>query len=407
MLRGKNYRFGLNWNGMKAAGLMALLTACGPQAFEPTDIQNTVKGPGTYEVAPKVDIVIAQDDTGSMQSMYDKVKKGLPSLLSTLDGKSWDYRVTITPLTTQRSTVEVATSKFDGNYYSQGGWKEPYPGANPDDPRLSVRSDWFRLVNQFTFVSFKDSTNTQEQGFRNILNFLGRVRGDFLRDDAVLAVLVVGNGNDVSDYTKSIRAADGREIVTPAPLNNFVSEFSNLKYDKSMINFSAAVAFNSVNNCVGANTGMPKVGTRYLEMAKIFGGSRMDICTQSIPNILTSLSNSLQAVRMTYRTRYLVLDKKPNLDTLVLKKVFTDGGQMDLPRLPEAEAIADDNHFFDDRDGWSYVGERTDVYTVDQPTLMSPASGYIIKLHGDARLMGSEYIDVNFNMDGVAASMTK
>ena len=50
--------------------------------------------------------------------------------------------------------------------------------------------------------------------------------------------------------------------------------------------------------------------------------------------------------------------------------------------------------------GWSYAGYVENQPVIDQPVLMSPATGYAIELHGDAQLYGDDRADVTAKPKG-------
>src|SRR4051812_4224687 len=80
-------------------GLSLSSAGCGKQAFFVSLSQEQQKAPGAFIVAPKVDIMLVQDDTGSMIAPYQQVAAQIPPFLSNLQAKGWNYHFATSTLT--------------------------------------------------------------------------------------------------------------------------------------------------------------------------------------------------------------------------------------------------------------------------------------------------------------------
>ena len=68
----------------------AALSACGKESFETISTASTVAAPGYFTLAPKVDILLAQDNTGSMSEIYSQMGTEVPRFLANLEKTGWD-----------------------------------------------------------------------------------------------------------------------------------------------------------------------------------------------------------------------------------------------------------------------------------------------------------------------------
>ncbi|MDR3608757.1 MAG: hypothetical protein P4M08_15440 [Oligoflexia bacterium] len=376
----------------------ALITSCGSQAYQAGSTSLAQAAPGTFQIAAKVDIVLAQEDMGSMYEAYNQLATQFPGFLNQLQSSGWDYHFTVVPLTTQVSPLQAVASQYDANWGSS--WISPYPGAVEGSPGQgeNLSASLFSTPSSFggfawanTFTS--NVNNGQEYGLLNITQNLLAMQGassstNLIRNDALLVVVVLSNEDDSSGVTYCPRSGDG--LLVPcngtyqSSLNTYQQEMLNLKGgNASGVKFYAAVANeqNYNESCLGGNSA---VGTRYQAMASMLGGQSYDICTSQISGVLSSLSSSLQAVRMSYETKYLFIASAPNLSTLTVTKY--PGGDTSNPQvIPQSST-----------NGWTYDGQLTNVYAIDSPIPMNLSSGYAIELHGAAKLEGNDTAVVNF-----------
>lgn len=380
---------------MMGIGVLGMsLMSCGKTAFVATSKTLAQLAPGHYVVPAKVDILLAQDDTGSIKEVFQPIASQMPGFLTKLESQGWDYHFATTPLTQERAVSQAMASCHDGNWGSL--WCSPYPGASISGPG-TLASSVFRTREQYTgFLSFSDTTNVsngQENGFEIIRRALtdGIEQTNFLRNDAMLVVLVVGNGEDTSGVNKCPRQVDGIMENCPdgsdeSSFQFYKTEFQDLKVDPAQVRFFSAVA-DGRNNCLG---GPSYYGGRYIRMAKELGSNShvFNICTQSVSQVISSLSSQLHSTRLAMRTRYLFIDHEPEPGTIRVVK-YLDGNSETPQEIPE-----------DPVNGWTYVGLVSNVYTIDHPVEMNLASGYAIELHGSAKLIGSESADVIFKNKG-------
>ena len=208
------------------------------------------------------------------------------------------------------------------------------------------------------------------------MDFLNRsdVRSNLLRSDAMLAVMTISNGRDTSDGW--YQAWNG---LTPNTVNvdNYVNQMKSIRSD---VKYYAIVAHDTTS----CRSGGSWSGIDYEKAAQKTGGISQDICTVPIPAALDAVAQNLQVQRLSFVKRFLVIGTEPNPATI---KVFKNG----------TEVASDANN------GWTHVGMSTQ-FTIDSPVPMSQATGYMIELHGSAKLHGSDTARVEYMNAGAQSS---
>lgn len=409
MSTSKTYTLGLIF------ALGAALTGCGKAAFDTTASVEAQSAPGSFTIPAKVDVLLVEDDTGSMNEIYPQISSAMPQVLSTLESKGWDYHFATIPLTTYRSLNAVTASHYDGNWGVQ--WTAPFPGAAQFGPE-TVSSSVFKKTDIYDGYLHPNEilqTNGQERGFENIVNSLYSMTGDgtnFLRDDAMLVVLMVGNGNDTSKvnycnrgdgvmvscdslgYTQcsstdmSTWGAPGATCASGAlSLKYYINAFKGIKASPNLIRFYSVVSNRTAlyGSCQGANA---YIGDRYQKMAAALNGKSYDICSgpTAVTASLDALASDLISVRLQLETEYLPISQRPDESSIVVTR--SDG-----VIIPQSST-----------NGWTYEGYVSNVYAIDQPVPMDQFSGYAIRLHGGYKLLGSQSATVSYTPYGLHSS---
>ena len=249
---------------------------------------------------------MVEDDTGSVYEPYQQLAQQVPAFLADLENRGWDYHFATLLLTDNRPITQIMTSKYDPNWGSL--WEQPYPwippfpGAFPRIPTAAnqaadipgtVIQGYFSTPESYggflTPGDLNNGLNGNEPGLKNISDILAgssmTVTG-FLRPDAILAILVVGNGNDTSDVTLCNRGRRGLPSVRSAPaasraaasaepaptrlasrtarkrlagrreassFTNFYNRIRQRKAVSSQLKFFSAVAQGSYSSCLGGS----------------------------------------------------------------------------------------------------------------------------------------------------------
>jgi hypothetical protein len=431
-------------------GLAALSAGCGKQAFQVAASSEQQQAPGIFNVPARVDILLVEDDTGSMRETFSQIAAQMPAFLEDLRSRGWDYHFATAPLTTLRPIGQVAASQYDINWGTQ--WTAPFPGATMTNLRGQVSSSAFRFPSTYNaFLSGNELSNTtgEEPGLKNIVAQLqdtSITSTGFLRDDALLAIVMVGNGDDTSYLNKckwnetagygdtvvvveglcknaptvgrtnseralydSYRAKCGSPGAAPAgSCNNDADSFNSLKNQILAIkspDLNTAAAKTRFFAAVDLKPSSNYYGKRYVQMAGALGGVAYDIIYSPVHQILDSLAGNLQSVQMSMRTRYLVISEQPNPASV---KVYRHPGGNESQRI---EIPRDANN------GWTPAGATvgspnefriSNFYVIDYPALLNFVStGYAVELHGSAKITGGDTATVEFTPVGVQDTVSK
>ncbi len=420
-------------------------SGCGKQSFVVTDSKQAQQSPGSFFIPPRVDIVLLQDDTGGIKQAQAELNAGIPGFLSNLESSGWDYHFATVPMTADRAFDQVMTSKHDSNWGSL--WTPAYPGQLASDPSM-VLSTFFRqppgasqAYNAFVDPNTVNSASAGwEPSLANLDKALNtRAAGThFLRDDAMLVVLIVGNGDDTSDVWYCNRGdayvpcktiarnnvpmsighqckkngtlftcSDAQVLADTSyddSLNNYRNRLIALKNHDNLLDvnqpqtrlrvFSAVSQYKVTNGT--CRSGNAFAGNRYVALSNSLGGGSSqaqfsDVCSVSIGQTLAGLQGVLESQKLDFQTRFLFIQRDAKVETIKVTK-YSNGQSIDLPQ--------------DATNGWTYVGHSTQ-YAIDYPIQMNQQTGYAIELHGTAKLHGDDSADVSYKPVGSQDTVTR
>jgi hypothetical protein len=383
--------------------LMAGASACGPQAFVPSGMAYRQSAAGSMNIPPKVDIVLGMSMNGTMQNIAPGIGNEIPDFLRGLEASGWDYRFVSIPLGEHTPVSanafplsrKVSVSRYDTNTPLES-WLSPYPGADHENPSLGIASSliapWFTVPAVDTSVM-----NGHETGIQNQVNFLTRPdvlpstgrnpNANFLRRDAVLAIITLSNGDDRSGgnwvydpyYNRTVWQSGG-----PAVDAYYRNQLIDVKQSASLLKYYSIVA-RQRTSCRGYGTWS---GVRYESFTNQLGGIAIDICDNPVKSALQAVADNLQTVRLNFRKKYLVMGSEPNPATIKVVK-YTNGEASRAVEIPQNPT-----------NGWTYIGYRQNWNTIDSPMEMEPATGYLVELHGSAKLLGNDTADLTFQAAG-------
>ncbi|MBT8491728.1 MAG: hypothetical protein KJO07_01600 [Deltaproteobacteria bacterium] len=217
-------------------GLMATLLALG--CSEVTPAPTEVPGPGPDENLPpppaptpepcaKIDFLFVVDDSYSMYEEQSNLAQNFPKFLEIIDnyinsaGSFLDYRLAVT--TTGVNTAENNSSGMDGAFRAGCGLEVPY-----------VQRTDFDVADTFACRAAVgvDGPAVEMPVLATELALSERIvdgtNGDFLRDDALLAVIILTDEDDCASYDGEL--ADGE---CHASMDDAVAFFDNLKGERS------------------------------------------------------------------------------------------------------------------------------------------------------------------------------
>ena len=408
------------WHGLttrlvSVSLLCLLMMGCGKSGFNVMKNNQDALAAGTYMIPPRVDIALFVDDTGSMYQAFPQIQGEVPQFLQKLEQQNWDYRFTLSRLTTVQPILQVVGSQYDGN---RTDWVPSYPGASRTSSG-ALSASVFRSPLNFSLYPNQSWSSTvsggYEPGLLTIKNTLESesARANFIRPDAMLVVVVLGNGDDTS-YLNLCPRADGSLVSCAAPLHpvctptptdptggnpNCDSRTTSLDFFREKLKalnpntkFFSAVSPQSSASCYGSRA---YAGFRYMSLASALGGSSYDVCSQNVAQVLDDLTQSLQGERRAFRTKYIMLDQAPEVSTLKITK-YGGGNSHHAQVIPQ-----------DPIHGWTYAGYLSQVAVIDQPIPMNVQSGYAIELHGSAQLIGEDRASLEWKPQGAQDSVQR
>jgi len=237
----------------------AVLAACGPSAgdYVDADINGGGKdgggGPNEFaDAAPaepcdKMDILFVIDDSGSMQEEQDHLVLSFPGFVSVIDqymtetGSTLDYRIAVT--TTGRDIDYTVTLPGFGSI--------PFSETGPDGAFLGecgLSRDWLERSDPDVTGVFSCRATVGTGGASYEMPLLmtewafddrmsdGTNDPTFLRDDALLALVILTDEDDCSreDNNFDVTTTDACDSSTPeiVPLDHFLSFLDTLKGDR-------------------------------------------------------------------------------------------------------------------------------------------------------------------------------
>jgi hypothetical protein len=371
-----------------AASVLIALSSCGKQSFDVVQSQDNSGAAGATSIAPKVDILLAVDNTGSALEVQSALNASIRTFLTQLNGEDWDFRVTAIPLYGTPSITAISASKYDSN---SSNWVAPYPGA----PQSStIPNSMFVPIDSYQVYASAGTTPGAEPGIANIGTALASVNAQkyFLRKDAILAVVLLSEGDDTSEPTSLTYP-----YLAPGTVNStLISAIRNAKGAAlaGSVHLIPVVSPSYKTGCMSSNANdIAHPATRYMNAAAQIGGhTAINICGGSMASALNQVAAQVSAIKLNYVKRFVLLANQPNESTITVVKNASNGAKITVPKSVNGS------------DGWVYLGNTTE-YLITDPIAMDPETGYMIQLIGEAyKLTGNETATVTYQAFGVTPS---
>lgn len=291
-----------------------LVTACNKQQY--TIPQTSQEFGQTVTYNNKVDVLMMIDNSSSMDLYQNRLASQIPGMVNTLNSLGMDYRIVVV-------TSDMRTGGNGGMFVGT--------------PKVLTKSTP-NLANLLT-PRIKNGTGGSdlERGMDSIRSVLssGYLAGEgagFLRDDALLALIVLSNEDDYSSGTTQ-NFADFLDTVKP-PFTGFTKAW--------VLNFIGVPSLDS--SCSTALDGIYKEpGTRWIDLATKSEGRVEAICDTSLGVAVDNVKKRIVEILTDFK-----LGRKPDVSTI---KISINGVM-----IPQSKV-----------NGWEYIEE-----------------GYIIRFHGTA-----------------------
>jgi hypothetical protein len=254
----------------------------------------------------KVDFLILVDNSPSMLKYQTRLAKEIPDMVAALEDAGIDAHFAIVT-TTMNNT---SGGRFVGT------------------PRFLTSQSEDLVASLQKRVELGETGSNVERGFEAILkalspSYLAAEGAGFLRDEALLSLVLLTNENDYSD-------------ISPAKVGAFLDEL------KPPIQAQRTTYRNWVANHLGvldlegscrSSEGFNEPSEEFMALADISGGIKASICDSSFGDAVANIKKRLIEVLTDFR-----LPRQPIEDSI---KVFVNGKE-----IPE-----------DDLNGWSYIKE--------------------------------------------------
>jgi hypothetical protein len=347
---------------------LSLFTACGKVKYQKTEISASAVA-GQY-TKPKIDIVIFQDNSDSMNVPIQYIKPQLVNFLNSINS-SWDYHFTVMPLLYKATMSQkyMASSDCTGlqNCISASQFNSALGDTGWINSNIRNGSNDFGL-----------------EYMRQNLTDPGMMSSGFLRSDAALASILVSDGNDISTvhYTQN---AGGQTIIdvnaTNAGLSTYINFIAGFKPSALMSKFYAVIApgnSNDLTQCYGTQVFGSGSYSFVSSALGIKNSLAYNICSGSaLTGVMNDIGGQLQALVAAYQFNYVVVNDEPDVSTI---KITKNGSAISQSSM----------------NGWTYVGYRSNQATSFSPAASNVKSGYMIQLTGSAIYSGTDMINVTY-----------
>jgi hypothetical protein len=132
----------------------------------------------------------------------------------------------------------------------------------------------------------------------------------FLREEALLSIIVVSDENDCSDFGALGADSTGEDCYQEydelTSVADLVRQFRDLKEDANRVVFSGIVGPDAVENCVDT---VP--GKRYMSAIQMLGGVTGDICDTSYSTVMDALGEVTTGILTSF-----ALGHVPDVETM-------------------------------------------------------------------------------------------
>lgn len=296
-----------------------------------------VSGKDEFQQAPdnSVDILWVIDNSVSMQNEQEAVAAGAQDFLKQLEVGNMDFHLGV--ITTDVDSINTNSGVLMGN-----------PNYVSSDCASTGNTSCYATAFQKAVLQ-GTSGSDQERGLEAVLTALGPPLVDtrnsgFLRDEAALAIVMVSDENDCSDFGAMGSDGSGEDCYTHAelltPVEDIVSRIKSLKADSSKISFSGIIGpkLDDPDYCEQSYP-----GTRYYNAAALLNGVTANICETDYSSIMDKLGLVAAGILTTFQLSKAAVEN----DNLVVTVTPIGGDPVIVPK--------------DDASGWTYLADYAQI----------------------------------------------
>lgn len=383
--------------------IIVLISSCAEEQFAPkrqeespvvtatsTSITSTCS---TYSlIKPKVDFLFLWDNSTSSVFINSSTKAALNGTINRISA-DFDYHIMLAPLTVPTS----ASVNYEAKIMTETptGLSSSALGMKIDRSLASTQLD-----------SFSSAPGSYEEGVSRSVDVIkANISNGVFRPNTHLVVVVMSNGDDSSWHKYPVADAD-RQAYTDEQtkqllcLRGSYTPTSGVCTGSSLnsiqLRFMSITAFNQSGSCGGIASWQK--GTTYQEVSKNVYTARLqqignnstydsyDICSQSnFAYIFDGINESIDGTLLKHKYDYWPIATSGSAaidpNEVYVYKDGTSYPQLTPPVTPGAS-------------GFTYLGFQAGQDTRYEPTVGEPFTGYMVQLHGNARVTYPECIRV-------------
>ena len=260
----------------RSALLLCLLAAagCSDQGFTRFDFVDVWR----QNPPDEVDILLVVDDSCSMAPYQAQLGANFSQFISWFVEADVDYQIGVI-------TTDIETPTKSGRIQGQ-----------VITPETENASGVFSSIVNVGINGSGFETGLEAARMALTEPVISTANAGFLRPEASLSIIFVSDEQDGS----------------PAPVNDYINEFVDIKGARNRDVFNAsALVVPAFDQCNETQRQQSTLGTRYMDVANQTGGIVGDLCAADFENIVFDLSLASSRLRNTY-----FLAQEPNLVTL-------------------------------------------------------------------------------------------
>lgn len=313
--------------------VLLLLPACSESNY------SRAKAVEEFDQAPsnEVDILWVIDNSVSMANEQASVAAGAEDFLARLETTDMDFHLGV--INTDMDETNPNAGVLIGN-----------PAVITSDCRLDGDSSDCTYADQFRARVLQGTSGSdQEKGLQAAVAAVTAPLADtrnagFLREDALLNIVILSDENDCSDGGRLGSEATGAdcydrwELLTPVA--DLVQDLREAKDDSSRIKMSGIVGMEQEISCDQA---VP--GSRYWDAIALMGGVRADICESDYSPIMDALGEIASGIQTIFQLENAAYIDKEYPITV---RVTEPGGEPVV--VPE-----------DPTNGWTYLADYAQI----------------------------------------------
>ncbi len=306
--------------------IVVLLAACSDNEFKRASRTDE------FWQAPSnmVDILWVIDNSVSMENEQAAVALGAEDFITHLETTEMDFHLGVISSDVDRSNVNAGV--LTGS-----------PAVL--DKNTAGYADAFRA----RVITGTDGSD-QEKGLQAAVMAVSAplsvsVNAGFLREGAMLSVIILSDENDCSDNGALGANSTGEDCYTRAeeltPVSDLVRQLADVKGDDQVV-LSGIVGPDITDGCENA---VP--GRRYYTAIELLGGVQADICQTDYSQIMDALGQVASGILTVFQ-----LSKAAIEDSIEVKVAPSEGEELRVvPKYDEAAGT----------DGWSYIADYAQI----------------------------------------------